>query len=207
MYNLDEIVKKSKQHALKLPLKNAEIAYYPSFFSEKIAHCYFQTLLKKTPWQQDNVKVFGKIYPQPRLTALYGIQGKNYSYSGLTMYPISFTSELTAIKTEIECVIEEKFNTVLLNLYRNGHDSNGWHSDDERELGKNPIIASISLGTQRYFHLKHKKEPALTYKLALTHGSLLLMKGETQHFWFHQIPKTKKVIEQRINLTFRNIID
>jgi alkylated DNA repair dioxygenase AlkB len=206
MYNLDEFVSKNIEHSKKLPLKNAEINYYPNFISDKKANHFFQKLLKETPWQQDDIKVFGKIYPQPRLTALYGTEGKSYTYSGITMYPKKFTKDLFSIQEEIETVIQEKFNTVLLNLYRNGNDSNGWHSDNEKELGVNPVIASVSFGAKRYFHLKNKTDSKQTFKLTLDHGSLLLMAGETQHYWQHQLPKTKLVKEPRINLTFRKIV-
>jgi alkylated DNA repair dioxygenase AlkB len=106
---------------------------------------------------------------------------------------------------KIEKATKTTFTSCLLNLYRNGQDSNGWHADDEKVLGENPVIASLSLGAERTFHLKHKKIKALKHKLILHNGSLLLMKGTTQHNWFHQIPKTKKMIEKRINLTFRLI--
>lgn len=207
MFNFDENISKSTAHSIKLPLKNAEITYYPNFFLEKKANHYFQKLLTETPWQQDDIKVFGKMYQQPRLTALYGTKGKSYSYSGITMHPKQFTKDLFSIRDKIETVVKEEFNTVLLNLYRNGNDSNGWHSDDEKELGLNPIIASVSFGAKRYFQFKSKKDSKKTYKLTLGHGSLLLMAGTTQHFWHHQLPKTKMVQEPRINLTFRKIFN
>ena len=154
---------------------------------------------------QKTIKLFGKTFAQPRLTALYGSEGKPYSYSGIKMNPIPFTTTLNDIKKKIESLTQEKFNTVLLNLYRDGKDGNGWHSDDEKELGTQPTIASISFGAERPFQLRHKKEN-LKCKFVLEHGSLLLMKGTTQEFWQHQIPKSKKILNQRINLTFRNII-
>lgn len=187
-------------------LPDADVLYYPSFFSEKEATTYFKMLQKETVWRQDDIKLFGKTYPQPRLTALYGSDTKSYSYSGITMFPTPFTPTLLEIKTRIETVVEKKFNTVLLNLYRDGNDSNGWHSDDEQELGKNPCIASVSLGVERPFHLKHKQEKNLTYKISLSHGSLFIMRGTTQHFWKHQLPKSKRIITPRINLTFRTLI-
>ena len=122
------------------------------------------------------------------------------------MWPHSFIEPLTTIKERIEKVAKVEFTTCLLNLYRDGKDSNGWHSDDEKELGRNPVIASVSLGEERYFHLRHKKNKSLKSKLLLQHGSLLLMQGETQHNWQHQIPKTAKRIGPRINLTFRVIV-
>ncbi len=166
---------------------------------------YFKTLKNTIVWQQDNITVFGKTYPQPRLTALHGNNGKSYSYSNVTMRPRPFTKELLAIKQKVETMANVAFTTCLLNLYRNGRDSNGWHADDEKELGKNPVIASVSLGAERYFHLRYKKDRSQKQKLLLQHGSLLLMQGETQHYWQHQLPKTAKKIGDRINLTFRVI--
>ena len=116
-----------------------------------------------------------------------------------------FNPTLNAIKSKIEKATQLTFSSCLLNLYRDGQDSNGWHSDDEKELGENPVIASVSLGAERLFHLKHKKVKTLKHKLILNNGSLLVMKGETQLHWLHQIPKTKKIIDKRINLTFRLI--
>ncbi|HCO85227.1 MAG TPA: alpha-ketoglutarate-dependent dioxygenase AlkB, partial [Arenibacter sp.] len=158
-----------------------------------------------TPWQQDNITVFGKTYPQPRLTALFGDNSRPYSYSNITMHPHTFTAELLELRNKLQMEIDVRFTSCLLNLYRNGRDSNGWHADDEKTLGKNPIIASISLGQERYFHLKHKLKKDLKQKLLLVHGSLLLMKGETQHCWYHQVPKTAKTVQERINITFRVI--
>ncbi len=191
---------------IDLSQQDSEIYYIPNFFSSKEVDFNFNILKTETPWQQDDIKVFGKIYAQPRLTALYGLENKPYSYSNITMHPIPFTPALNKILMAVEAVSEEQFNTVLLNLYRNGQDSNGWHSDNEKELGKNPIIASVSFGGERWFHLKHKNDKSLKTKIWLENGSLLLMKGTTQHFWQHQIPKTKKEIAERINLTFRKLI-
>jgi alkylated DNA repair dioxygenase AlkB len=190
---------------IKLALTDAEITYYPSFFSSEEASEYFKILLNQIEWQQDDIKVFGKIYKQPRLTALYGINDAPYRYSGITMFPKPFNSVLKEIKTRIEEITNVKFTTVLLNYYRDGSDSNGWHSDDEKELGQNPVIVSISLGAERTFRLRHKKDKTKKKNLTLQHGSLLLMAGETQHHWQHCIPKSKKDIKPRINLTFRVI--
>lgn len=194
-----------KQGKLNLELPDSEITYYPKFFSASEASNYFHKLKNETDWQLEPIKVFGKIYPQPRLTALFGTEGKSYSYSNITMFPKPFNMILKEIKTKIEAVSKTTFNTVLLNFYRDGSDSNGWHSDDEKELGQNPSIASVTLGAERFFHLKHRTETNQRYKLLLEHGSLLLMKGSTQHHWKHQIPKTKKTVLPRVNLTFRDI--
>ena len=188
-----------------LNLPDAEIIYYPHFFDKKEADAIFNELTNEIPWQQDDIKVFGKIHPQPRLTALFGNEGKPYSYSNIKMQPHPWSLLLQKIKSHIESVTNTNFTTVLLNQYRDGKDSNGWHADNEKELGKNPISASVSFGAERTFHLKHNTDKSLKKSIILEHGSLLLMKGTTQHFWKHQIPKTAKPIGSRINLTFRFI--
>lgn len=191
------------QTSLNLP--NSDITYHPNFLGAEKASFYFNLFMESIPWQQDDIKVFGKTYPQPRLTALLSTNGKPYSYSNITMLPHEFTKETLEIKREIEKHTKVEFTTCLLNLYRDGKDSNGWHSDNEKELGLNPIIASITLGQERYFHLKHRSNKNLKHKMILEHGSLLLMQGETQHHWLHQVPKTSKHSTERINLTFRVI--
>ena len=193
----------SKKISLNLP--DSDISYFPNFINLEKADHYFEKLKEAVPWQQDNITLFGKTYPQPRLTALFGNNGKPYSYSNITMQPHKFSKIVLDIKHSIEAITTIEFTSCLLNLYRDGKDSNGWHADDEKELGKNPIIASVTLGQERYFHLKHKNNKSLKHKILLQHGSLLLMKGETQHHWLHQIPKTAKPIKERINLTFRVI--
>ena len=186
-------------------LPNAEIEYYPNFFDAEKSKMLFEKLLNEIPWQQDDITVFGKTHPQPRLTCLFGNEGKPYSYSNIVMQPHHWNPLLMFIKNEIEEVCSENFTTVLLNLYRDGKDSNGWHADNEKELGRNPVIASVSFGAERSFHLQHNTIEDAKLKITLENGSLLLMKGETQHFWKHQIPKTAKEIGPRINLTFRII--
>lgn len=188
-----------------LNLPDAEIIYYPHFFDKNEADAIFAELKKETPWQQDEIRVFGKTHPQPRLTALFGNEGKPYSYSNIKMQPHPWNLLLQKIKLKVESVSDTNFTTVLLNQYRDGKDSNGWHADNEKELGINPIIASVSFGAERVFQLKHNSIPGLKQNILLEHGSLLLMKGTTQHFWKHQIPKTSKPIGERINLTFRVI--
>ena len=190
---------------LILDLQDAEIIYYPKFFDKENADKIYTELLQEIAWQQDNITVFGKTHPQPRLTALYGNEGKPYSYSNITMQPNPWNTLLQKIKYLIEATTECQFTTVLLNQYRDGKDSNGWHADNEKELGTNPIIASLSFGAERVFQLKHNTIADAKKSIVLEHGSLLLMKGSTQHFWKHQIPKTAKPIGNRINLTFRSI--
>ena len=186
-------------------LPDADIEYYPNFFDITRADDFFELLKNEIPWQQDNITVFGKTHPQPRLTSLFGNEGKEYKYSNIVMKPNPWNPVLLLLKNEIEAVCNESFSTVLLNLYRDGKDSNGWHADNEKELGTNPVIASVSFGTERSFHLQHNSLKEQKLKINLEHGSLLIMKGSTQHFWKHQIPKTAKPIGSRINLTFRII--
>lgn len=186
-------------------LPDAEIEYHPTFFSLDKAHELFEKLKSEIPWQQDTITVYGKNHLQPRLTALYGNEGKPYGYSNIVMHPHQWTPLLMFIKEEVEKECQESFTTVLLNYYRNGQDSNGWHADNEKELGRNPIIASLSFGAERVFQLKHNSIETAKQNITLQNGSLLLMKGTTQHFWKHQIPKTQKEIGGRINLTFRII--
>jgi alkylated DNA repair dioxygenase AlkB len=188
-----------------LNLLDAEVIYYPHFFDKDEADSIYAELISEIPWQQDDIRLFGKTHPQPRLTALFGNEGKPYSYSNIKMQPHPWTSLLQKIKSQVEHVSDTIFTTVLLNKYRDGKDSNGWHADNEKELGINPIIASVSFGAERTFQLKHNSDKDQKKSILLEHGSLLLMKGTTQHFWKHQIPKTAKPIGPRLNLTFRVI--
>jgi len=188
-----------------LPLTDGIFEYYPNFLSEEKANQIFQQILNETAWQQDSISIFGKTHLQPRLTALYGNNGKPYSYSNIIMQPNNFSPLLIHIKEEIETLCNENFTTVLLNLYRDGNDSNGWHADDEKELGRDPIITSLSLGEERVFHIKHNTKDE-KFKLNLENGSLLLMKNGSQTHYKHQIPKTNTVKKPRINLTFRTIL-
>lgn len=185
--------------------RDGEVVLYPNFFSIQESDKFFKDLYKGVNWKQETIKFFGKNMPLPRLTAWYGDEGKSYTYSGIVQNPEAWSNTLRKIKSQIEKVTEISFNSVLLNLYRDGKDSVSWHSDDETELGKNPIIASVSFGATRRFSLRHKQSKEHKIDIDLTNGSFLLMKGETQHFWQHQIAKTSKSIQPRINLTFRII--
>jgi len=170
---------------LPMPISNAEIV---------------ARLLDETPWRADTVVVYGKRYLQPRLTAWYG--EASYTYSGLTLQPLPLTPLLEQLRAAVEQVTGQRYNSVLLNHYRDGADSMGMHSDDEPELGPRPVIASLSYGATRTFILRHKRSKR-TVKLDLTDGSLLLMAGALQANWLHGINKTTKVVGPRLNLTFR----
>jgi alkylated DNA repair dioxygenase AlkB len=192
------------QDKIVFDLPDAEIEYHSSLFNSEKSKELFELLKNEIPWQQDEITVFGKKHLQPRLTSLFGNDGKPYGYSNIIMQPNKWNPLLMFIKEEIESVCNENFTTVLLNYYRDGKDSNGWHADNEKELGRNPIIASVSFGAERVFQLKHTTTNQ-RQNINLENGSLLVMKGTTQHFWKHQIPKTSKEIHERINLTFRII--
>lgn len=185
--------------------QDAELVYYPDFLKPEEANTLYDSLYKSIFWQQKDIKIFGKKIPQPRLTAFFAEKGVSYTYSGLQWQPEYFTSEIRKLKKKIEEVSAIKLNTCLANLYRDGQDSMGWHADDEKALGKNPLIASISLGGDRKFQWKHKTQKNLKDQLILSHGSLLLMQGSMQHYWKHQLPKTKIEVSPRINLTFRKV--
>lgn len=189
----------------RIILRDAQLRYEPHFLSSDAADRLFKQLLAQVKWKEDHIRIFGKTYLQPRLTALFGEQGKSYTYSGIQMHPTAFTPGLLGLKNKIEDLSGNHFTTCLLNLYRDGQDSNGWHADNEKELGNQPFIASVSLGATRAFHLKHREDKSLRFRMQLEHGSLLLMGGGMQESWLHQIPKTRKPVGQRINLTFRKI--
>jgi alkylated DNA repair dioxygenase AlkB len=184
---------------------NGEVFFFPQFFSKKDSNALLQDLFANIPWKQEPIKIFGKEVMQPRLTAWYGDEGKAYSYSGITMQPLAWTNSLQQIKTAIEIKTGLLFNSALLNLYRDGKDSMGWHRDNEKELGPNPSIASVSFGGSRVFKLRDYNNKSSVLAIELTHGSLLLMKGATQHYWEHQVAKTSKQVAPRINITFRDI--
>lgn len=187
-------------------IEDGEILFMKNFLNDVEAKEYFKILYSSINWRQEEIKYYGKIYPVPRKTAWYGYKGFNYMYSGINCNPEPWTNELLSLKKEIENFLPQvDFNSVLLNMYRDGNDKVSWHSDDEKELGINPTIASLSLGETRRFDLKHKDNPNLHYKFELTPGSLLIMRGTLQHNWLHQIPVQKKVTQTRINLTFRTI--
>jgi alkylated DNA repair dioxygenase AlkB len=190
----------------RLPMQDADVIWFPSFFEPGEADCFFTALTDNISWKQANIKIYGREMLQPRLIAWYGDAGMSYTYSGTTLHPHPWTAELLDIRRHIEPVGGVVFNSVLLNLYRNERDSVSWHADDEAELGKNPVIASVSFGATRRFQFKHKFDPQQKAEVNLSHGSLLLMRGITQHYWKHQIPKTKQPCGPRINLTFRIIV-
>ncbi|GGK75703.1 alpha-ketoglutarate-dependent dioxygenase AlkB [Rufibacter glacialis] len=188
-----------------LPLPDATVYLIPAFIPAEDQLALQEALTQKVAWRQEKIRMFGKQIDQPRLTAWYADAGKAYTYSGLIWEPLPWLPELTILRTALQELTGASFNSVLLNLYRHGQDSMGWHADDERELGQNPIIASVSLGQERTFSFRHRQQKDLKHTLVLPSGSLLLMAGPTQHFWLHQLPKTTKAQQPRLNLTFRFI--
>ena len=195
------------EDTIQFDLPDAELHYRPQFFPKPTADRLLQELMEKIEWTQNKIRFYGKESLVPRLEAWYGDPGKSYAYSGIQMNPKPWTKELVEIKEAIEKEASLPFNSVLINYYRDGKDRVAWHSDDEKELGQNPIIGSVSLGAERKFKLRHKKYKGngLKTEIMLQHGSFLLMKGPTQHHWMHEIPRTAKPIGPRINLTFRII--
>lgn len=185
---------------------DGELYLIENFIEPEKANEVFMQLQEEIDWQQYQIRMFGKMLNQPRLTAWYGQANIAYSYSGLNLKAQAFTPLLDTLKTAIETQHQTSFNSVLLNLYRNEKDSMGWHADDEKELGPTPTIASLSFGSNRKFLLKHKKEKSLKLSITLNSGSLLLMKGTIQQHWLHAIPKSSIACKPRINLTFRNIV-
>jgi len=185
--------------------KGGQVFYYGSIFNFKDSHYYFSNLMQTVPWRNDEAVIYDKRIITDRKVAWVGDKNYSYTYSGTTKHATVWTSELLDIKNKIEALLETKFNSCLLNLYHSGSEGMAWHSDDEMSLGHNTTIASVSLGAPRKFSFKHKitKE---TVSLTLEHGSLLVMKGETQTYWQHSLPKATRVEQPRINLTFRTIV-
>ena len=187
-------------------IPDASVRYDGSFYAFAKAELLKNTLLTETPWRQNKIQLFGKIHDEPRLTQLYGDADIAYGYSGIEFNALPWTDTLKQIKADVEQAAGTTFNVCLINQYRNGQDSNGWHADNEKELGTNPTIASVSLGQERFFHLKHNSNKDWRFKFPLENGSLLIMENQTQHTYKHQIAKTKREIDLRINLTFRKVV-
>jgi alkylated DNA repair dioxygenase AlkB len=188
-----------------IPIEDGELYFMPRLPLAQDPDTVMRRLADETPWRAESITLYGKSMLQPRLSAWHGEAGARYTYSGTTFEPQPFTPLQLDIKRAVEEATGRRFNSVLLNYYRDGHDSMGFHSDDERELGRNPAIASVSFGAARTFILKHKKLPK-TVKVALGGGSLLLMAGALQHHWRHGINKEKAPCGPRISLTFRQIV-
>tara|TARA_B100001123_G_scaffold280373_1_gene312357 strand:- start:61 stop:690 length:630 start_codon:yes stop_codon:yes gene_type:complete len=205
-YDLFSFSNTGDKSCSEIKIPDAEVFLYPSLLYYHEADQLFDNLKTSIIWEKQKIKLYGGLHDVPRLTAWYGDPDKSYVYSGIKLKTRPWNSDLLQIRDIIEKISKAKFNSVLLNLYRSGSDSVSWHSDDESELGKNPVIGSLSLGESRQFHMKHKYDRDLKQKILLQHGSFLLMRGKTQHNWLHQIPKRKNLKGERINLTFRTIM-
>ncbi len=190
----------NRQH---FQLPQAEISYWPDFLGEA-AISRLRTELAQLAWQQPEIMIYGRKVAVPRYQVWMGDAHCHYRYSGVSFSPSEWTPEIQALAQLLNQQLQLDFNCVLLNWYRDGNDSMGWHSDNEPELGENPTIASVSLGQTRRFDLKHRQTNT-QLQIELAHGSLLLMAGECQHFWLHQLPKQKQQHAARYNLTFRHI--
>ena len=194
----------NKEKSTIICCEQISLEYYPHFFPDKVANQYLEDLMDRIEWQEEHYSIYGKMVKAPRLMAWYGDNHASYQYSGIQHQPNAWIASLTKIRNVLEKKFNCRFNSVLSNLYRNGQDSMGWHADNEPELGKSPIIASVSFGSERQFYLRHNSQKSI-FKILLQHSSVLVMQGETQRFWKHALPKSKRIHHPRINLTFRNI--
>ncbi len=186
-------------------LEDATVILYSGFFDKPESDRLYTSLLPDTKWQQEAITVYNKTHLQPRLTAWYGDDQRSYTYSGTKMEPFPWTPDLLFIKSRVEKEVDTRFTSVLLNLYRDGKDGVGWHRDNERSLGPVPVIASLSFGGTRIFQFRKYEGKMPVISLELDHGSLVLMKGETQRYWEHRVTKTSVPVAPRINLTFRSV--
>ncbi len=185
--------------------KDGVVHYYGRVISNEKASLLMEALLDGIDWKNDEVVIFGKRIITNRKVAWYGDKEFEYKYSNISKTALTWTNELLELKEIVETNTQENYNSCLLNLYHDGNEGMGWHSDDEKDLKKDAAIASLSLGADRKFGFKHKQDKQSMY-LMLEHGSLLLMKGQVQSHWLHSLPKTSKVLKPRINLTFRTIV-
>jgi len=226
----EQISRETQENSQYVDTGLGKIVYFEKALSKKIADRLFDYLIHNeqglpastdwknkigmeseelvftnTNWKQDHIKLYGKEIPLPRLTSWYGDLGMNYTYSGIPCEPNPWNKGLTWLKEKAEAIAEHQFNSALLNWYRDGSDTLSWHADDEKELGKNPTIASVTLGETRDFILRKKDDHSCKLKFALSHGSILIMKGELQEHWQHSVPARKRVTKSRINITFRTI--
>jgi alkylated DNA repair dioxygenase AlkB len=189
---------------LRLELPDADVRWWPHAVDSERADALFESLRANVDWQQEHVVIFGARRLVPRLVAWHGDADARYVYSGTAHEPLAWTAELLELRQLAENLTGHRYNSVLLNLYRDGRDGMGWHADDEPELGSEPAIASVSLGATRRFRLRHRKHKSVT-DLELGHGSVLSMAGPTQLHYVHAVPKTARPVGERINLTFRSV--
>ena len=184
---------------------DGEVNYYGMMVDKQHADHYLDKLLSNIAWKNDEAIIFGRHIITKRKVAWYGDAGYSYAYSGTTRHALPWTKELLELKIIVEGLTDTVYNSCLLNLYHTGDEGMAWHSDDEKALGKDSTIASLSFGAERKFALRHRATKYGT-SVMLEHGSLLVMKGTTQSYWLHSLPKTKKVTTPRVNLTFRTMV-
>jgi len=189
----------------RLELPGADLHYAPGFLAAAEADAWLWRLIDEIPWEQHRLRLFGREHAAPRLSCWIGDTDAVYVYSRTRFVPRPWTPTLLELKARVEAACAARFNSVLANRYRDGRDAMGWHSDDEPELGPDPVIASLSLGAPRRFLLRGRHAPAQRLSLELGHGSLLLMRGATQANYRHALPRTARPVGERINLTFRQI--
>lgn len=187
-------------------LPDAQVRLVPGWLEPAAAASLMAGLLDQVPWEVHRIRLFGREVASPRLSCWIGDAGAAYRYSGTRFQPRPWLPALAALRGRLESELGQPFNSVLANRYRSGADAMGWHSDDEPELGPEPLIASVSLGATRRFVLRHRRDPALRLEVELAPGSLLLMGGPTQRHWKHALPRTARPVGERINLTFRRIL-
>jgi len=188
-----------------LGLVDGQARLWPAAFEPDEALRLFDSLRAGIHWRQEEIVIFGQRRRVPRLVAWHGDPGASYRYSGTDHHPEPWTPALERVRARVCELSGAEFNAVLLNLYRDGRDGMGWHADDEPELGRDPVVASVSLGASRRFCLRHRRRKDLKLDLELPHGSLLVMAGPLQHHWVHALPKTRRPVGERINLTFRRV--
>ncbi|MDR7135201.1 alkylated DNA repair dioxygenase AlkB [Lysobacter niastensis] len=189
-----------------LPLADAELAFDPHWLGVDEADALFIALREQVAWEVHRIRLFGREVDSPRLSCWIGDPEASYRYSGVRFEPRPWPDALRPVRLRLVQALGQGFNSVLANLYRDGRDAMGWHSDAEPELGAQPVIASISLGAARRFAFRHRQQPERRLSLELPHGSLLVMAGDTQRFYRHCLPRTVKPVGERINLTFRRIL-
>ncbi len=188
-----------------IPLDGAELAFAPRWLDAAAADELLAALLANVAWEVHRIKLFGREVDSPRLSCWIGDPGASYRYSGTDFAPHPWPAALAVIRARLVADCGARFNSVLANRYRNGRDAMGWHSDDERELGPQPVIASLSVGATRRFTLKARQPGAQSVLLDLPHGSLLVMRGNTQRNYRHALPRTARPVGERVNLTFRQV--
>lgn len=188
-----------------IPLDGAELAFAPCWLDADSADALLAALLATVPWEVHRIKLFGREVDSPRLSCWIGDPGASYRYSGVEFAPHPWPAALDPVRARLVAACGARFNSVLANRYRTGRDAMGWHSDNERELGPHPVIASLSLGATRRFALKGREPGAQRMLLDLPHGSLLVMRGGTQRNYRHALPRTARPVGERINLTFRQV--